>query len=165
MAGGHIEGPSLNVFEAAWMQETFSPARAEVLDIHGRRQQKKEAVSVAIDPMLVRTIAQHAIRRLISALRGAHHGATILMLPPELTEELSGVNRYIDIKYRFAEGEPRFRFRTLVLRILNRMAELHSGRTEVVGWAEYAASNDEQLASLDEAIFEEWRISSRVARR
>ncbi len=71
-----------------------------------------------------------------------------------MIDELSGVNRYIDIKYRFADGEPRRRFRTLVLRILNRMAELHSGTVEPVGWAEYASSNDEHLAALDEAIFE-----------
>lgn len=154
LAGGHIEGPSLNVFESQWMAETFSPGRNELIERHQRKREEAQAAAVTIDPTLVRTIAQHAIRRLISALRNAHHGATILLLPPELSDELSGVNRYIDIKYRFEEGEPRRRFRSLVLRILNRMAELHSGAVEPVGWAEYTASNDEQLAAFDEAIFE-----------
>ncbi len=52
--------------------------------------------------MLVRIISQHAIKRLISALRSAHHGATILLLPVEFADEMGDINRYIDLKYRFA---------------------------------------------------------------
>ena len=104
--------------------------------------------------MLVRVISQHAIKRLISALRSAHHGATILLLPTVMVDELGDLNRFIDLKYRFDEGEPRRRFPTLVSRIMNRVAELNTGKTEPVGWTEYALSNDEALTAMDEAIFE-----------
>ena len=37
---------------------------------------------------------------------------------------------------------------------MNRVAELNTGKTEPVGWTEYALSNDESLTAMDEAIFE-----------
>ena len=76
------------------------------------------------------------------------------MLPQEMAGELSDVNRFIDLKYRFAEGEPRHRFRTLILNIVSRVCKLHAGRSNAVGWAEYALSNDMDLSDFDEAIFE-----------
>jgi hypothetical protein len=107
-----------------------------------------------LDPQLIRVISQHAIKRLIAALRGAHHGASILFVPTEMARPEGQLDRFIDLKYRFAEGEPRHRFRTLVTRIMNRVAELHSGAAQPVGWTEYALSADEGLAGFDEAIFE-----------
>jgi hypothetical protein len=154
MEGGRIAGPSANVLEAEWMREAFAPIRRELLDFHARARSAGGGAWAALDPMLTRVISQHAIKRLISALRSAHHGATILMLPPEMAEADTAVERYITLKYRFEHGEPRQRFLTLVTRIMNRVAELHAGAIEPVGWAEYALSTDEGLAAFDEAIFE-----------
>jgi hypothetical protein len=136
------------------MRASFAPIRAELLEFHDRARTSAGGTWATLDPMLTRVISQHAIKRLISALRGAHHGATIVLLPPEVAETPAEVDRYINLKYRFAEGEPRRRFRTLVTRIMNRVAELHSGAREPVGWAEYALSTDEGLSAFDEAIFE-----------
>ncbi len=154
MEGGRIAGPSLNVFEAAWMRASFDPVRAELLAFHDQARSTAGVPWATLDPMLIRVISQHAIKRLISALRGAHHGATILLLPPEMAETGDEVDRYINLKYRFEVGEPRQRFRTLVKRIMNRVAEVHAGASGPVGWAEYALSTDECLAAFDEAIFE-----------
>ena len=152
--GGHILGPSANVYDSQWLPRAFEAVRKELFELHDKARETSGAHWAPLDPTLIRVISQHAIKRLISALRSAHHGATILMLPNELADELNDVNRYIDIKYRFADGEPRQRFRSLVMRIMNRVAELNAGTTTPVGWAEYALSNDEQLAAFDEAIFE-----------
>ena len=154
MEGGRIAGASPNVFEADWMRAAFAPVRAELLEFHARARSSSGAGWATLDPMLTRVISQHAIKRLISALRSAHHGATILLLPPEIAESSSEVDRYINLKYRFADAEPRRRFRTLVTRIMNRVAELHAGARDPVGWDEYALSNDECLSAFDEAIFE-----------
>ena len=154
MEGGRIAGPSLNVFEAKWMQAAFNPVRAELMALHTQARISSKASWALLDPMLIRVISQHAIKRLISALRGAHHGATILILPSEMADNRDEVDQYVDIKYRFAEGEPRKRFRTLIQGIMNRVAELHAGAPGPVGWPEYALSTDECLSAFDEAIFE-----------
>lgn len=145
---------TLNVFESQWLRDTFEPVRNRLFEGHARARKKLGPNWPPLDPMLVRVISQHAIKRLISALRSAHHGATILLLPMEMSDEMGDLNRFIDLKYRFDEGEPRRRFPTLVARIMNRVAELNAGKTEPVGWTEYALSNDETLTALDEAIFE-----------
>ena len=134
---------TLNVFESQWMRDTFEPVRNNLFEGHARARKKLGPNWPPLDPMLVRVISQHAIKRLISALRSAHHGATILLLPMDMSDELGDINRFIDLKYRFDEGEPRRRFPTLVARIMNRVAELNTGKTEPVGWTEYALSNDE----------------------
>ncbi len=151
---GLLTKQTMNVFESQWMRDTFEPVRNNLFNIHARARKKLGANWPPLDPMLVRVISQHAIKRLISALRSAHHGATILLLPTDMTDELGDINRFIDLKYRFDEGEPRRRFPTLVSRIMNRVAELNTGKTEPVGWTEYALSNDESLTAMDEAIFE-----------
>jgi hypothetical protein len=104
-------------------------------------------------------IGQHAVRRVISVLRDAHHGGTLIFVPPERTEEFSDDNRYVAFRHRFAEGEPRRRFRTLIVGIMNRLAQIHgkgeaSSYPREVGWDEYQKTNDERIAELDEAIFE-----------
>ncbi len=153
--GGVFTQQIPNIFEAKWMRNSFESVRNDLFDHHSRaRVANSGGAWASLDPMLIRIISQHAIKRLISALRGAHHGATILFLPSEMLADLVEGNRYIDLKYRFAEGEPRARFRTLVVNIMNRVAELHTGSVGVVGWTEYALSNDEHLAAFDEAIFE-----------
>ena len=151
---GRLLGPSFNVFESTWIRNTFAPVREELFLLHDEARSKRGVSWAPLDPMLVRIVSQHAIKRLISALRSAHHGATIIFLPDSFTTELGDSSRYIDLKYRFKEGEPRNRFRTLVVNIMNRVAELYAGSKETVGWLEYALSNDENLAAFDEAIFE-----------
>ena len=151
---GMLIKQTMNVFESQWMRDTFEPVRNSLFAGHSLARKKLGKNWPPLDPMLVRVISQHAIKRLISALRSAHHGATILLMPTEMVEDLGDSNRFIDLKYRFGEGEPRRRFPTLVSRIMNRVAELNAGKTEPVGWTEYALSNDEALTAMDEAIFE-----------
>ncbi|MBE7213226.1 MAG: hypothetical protein INR65_19605, partial [Gluconacetobacter diazotrophicus] len=145
---GRLLGASPDVFESKWIRQSFAPVREALFQLHDQARQKHGVNWAPLDPMLVRIVSQHAIKRLISALRSAHHGATILFLPDEFAAELGEANRYIDLKYRFSEGEPRNRFRSLVVNIMNRVAELYAGSKETVGWLEYALSNDENLAAF-----------------
>jgi hypothetical protein len=91
-------------------------------------------------------------------MRSARHGGTVIFVPAVFAGELSAENRYVAIKYGFAEGEPRSRLRTLVVRAMNVLAETygHGSKEEPkpVGWAEYEASSNEKIVKLDEAIFE-----------
>jgi hypothetical protein len=64
----------------------------------------------------------------------------------------------------FAEGEPRRRFRTLIVETMNRLAQAHGSTSgafvneipnpRTVGWREYQESNDKEVAAHEEAIME-----------
>jgi hypothetical protein len=64
----------------------------------------------------------------------------------------------VTLKYKFAEGEPRRRFRTLIVSAMNNLAGSYgregASSGKEVGWRAYEASSDEKLSDLDEAIFE-----------
>ena len=81
----------------------------------------------------------------------------LVYLPTEMSRDVSSMNRHITLKYQFREEQPRQRFRTLILRIMNTFAELHGeseNSTRVIGWQEYVNSQSEAIALLDEAIFD-----------
>jgi uncharacterized membrane protein len=88
----------------------------------------------------------------------------VVFVPPERTKEFYADNRFVALKYRFSEGEPRRRFRTLIVRTMNRLAQAHGSADDTtidavsdpsaVGWREYQESNDKEVAALEEAIME-----------
>ena len=67
-------------------------------------------------------------------------------------------NAHIRLKYGFADEEPRGRFRTLMLRIMNTLADIGGQQSvsdpPVVAWQYYAQIHERRLSNLDEAIFE-----------
>ena len=159
--GTRIQGPSINIFQAKWLGRTFAEAADELLEIHMAARAQADKQWATLDPSLIRTIATHMMKRMISAARSSGHGGTITIIPPEMATECCGSNQFIYVKYRFAEGEPRRRFRTLLVGIMNRLAALHGEGGEVewdlanpVGWKEYLACSDEELSTLDDGIFE-----------
>jgi hypothetical protein len=160
---GRLREASTDVFASGWMPRSFAPFRAELDELHrqAREQAMTEQGSVwaPLDADLSRHVGQHAFRRIISVIRDSRHGGTILFVPPELTEEFSGENGFVGLKYRFAGEEPRRRYRTLILAVMNRLAETHGKGGEPyysasVGWEEYRRTADPGIAALDEAIFE-----------
>jgi hypothetical protein len=95
------------------------------------------------------------VKRIVSAIRNSRHGGTIVIIPPDLADDILD-DQYVALKYKFAEDEPRRRFRTLIVGAMNTLARSYGGttRSEAVGWEAYEASSDEKLSDLDEAIFE-----------
>jgi hypothetical protein len=149
----------MNVFQAKWLQDMFSEIRAERLALHIEHKTKASENWAELDPDLTRVIDQHMTKRLIAAMRAFRHGGTLIMVPPELGEELCESNPLLSIRYKFSEGEPRARFRTLIVAVMNKLTELgalndSSGHAGIVGWEDYERSADTDIASLDEAIFE-----------
>ncbi len=161
LEGGQLTGPSVNVFESRWLTATFAAVREEVWALHLEERLQAQPDWAPLDPGLIRLLAQQLIRRMISALRTAQHGATILILPESMTAECCGVNGYIHLKYRFEGGEPRLRFRSLILHVMRRLSELGGASADpnrLVGWRDYALTNDERLGALDEAMIEMSRL-------
>lgn len=161
LEAGRLGDSYTDVFASRWLPDLFAPARAELVELHEQARRKARALGetwAPLDPDLSRKVAQQMFRRLVSTVRDARHGGTIIIVPPERAEEVLAGER-VSLKHAFADGEPRRRFRTLIVRIMNRLAQSH-GRGEetayprAVGWEEYVWSEDRELAELDEAIFE-----------
>src|SRR5829696_2764987 len=73
--------------------------------------------------------------------------------------EPSSQHPYIDLRYPFADDQARLSFPDLVVDILNRLAQLygtadHGQEPRVVGWEEFEATTDDEIETLDEALFE-----------
>ena len=155
---GRISDVSMDVFRSRWLPNTFAPVRQELAEIHeGLRDQarKKGQVWARLDNDITRVIGQHTIKRIISAVRGSHHGGTVVIVPPDLADDILE-GRYVSLKYRFVGAEPRRRFRTLIVDVMSELAHSHAGAParDPVGWDDYEATSDASLSLLDEAIFE-----------
>lgn len=160
---GALSDASVDVFDSRWLPAGFATARAELMDLHSAARERafeRDGESWAfLDPDLPRQIAAQTFKRLVSTVQNFGHGGTVIFVPPERTEEFSGENRYVALKYRISNDEPRRRFRTLILEMINRMAQAHgtadgSQASKTIGWTEYLESNDEEIAALEEAILE-----------
>jgi hypothetical protein len=155
---GRLSDVSMDVFSSHWLPASFAPVRDELADIHaGLRDQarKKGEVWARLDNDITRVIGQHTIKRIISAVRDSRHGGTVVIVPPDLASDILD-GHYVSLKYRFVDSEPRRRFRTLIVDVMNELARSYAGTParDPVGWDDYEASSDESLTLLDEAIFE-----------
>jgi hypothetical protein len=172
LENGALSDDSMDVFESEWLPDGFATARAELVELHsaarGRALERNGERWASLDPDLARRISAQMFKRLVSTVRNFGRGGTVIFVPPERTEEFSATNRFVALKYRFSDGEPRRRFRTLIVEIMNRLAQAHgtgrgaagdepeSGATnpQTIGWREYEASDDGRIAALEEAILE-----------
>jgi DisA bacterial checkpoint controller nucleotide-binding len=155
---GRLSDASMNVFDSRWLPDTFAPVRAELAEIHARlrdQARKKGEVWARLDNDITRLIGQHTIKRIISAVRDSHHGGTIVIVPPDLADDILS-DHHVSLKYKFTDAEPRRRFRTLIVDVMNALARSYAGTParDPVGWDDYEASSDDELTELDEAIFE-----------
>jgi hypothetical protein len=155
---GTLSDASMDVFDSRWLPDAFAPVRGEIAEIHaGLRDQarKKGEVWARLDNDLIRVIGQHTVKRIIAAVRDSHHGGTLVIVPPYLADDILG-GHYVSLKYKFIDAEPRRRFRTLIVEVMNALARSYAGTParDPVGWNDYEASSDRELTELDEAIFE-----------
>jgi hypothetical protein len=156
LSQGRVFGPSTNVFQSTWLQELFARTRAERMALHEEAKDASGQDWAALDPELTHIIDQHMIKRVLAAIRAFKHGGTLIMVPPEIADSLLQPNDYVSIRYRFADEEPRARFRTLIVSMMNLLsctAPANNGQS-YVSWEDYQQSTDPRVAELDEGIFE-----------
>lgn len=156
LVGGRIVQPSLDMFDSTWLPAAFADWREELLALHREARQRASTPWAELDPRLTRFIVQHSVRTAVGLMRNSHHGGTILFLPAEGDGSIESLGDRVRPKYGFASEEPRGRFRTLIVALINALAAAPpaplEGRT--VGWEEYVGSTDGDVAQIDEAIFE-----------
>jgi hypothetical protein len=156
LVGGRIVQPSLDIFDSTWLPATFAGWRGELLGMHREACQRASTPWAELDPDLTRLIVQHAVRTVIGLMRNGHHGGTILFLPAGGDGSIAELGGRVRPKYAFASEEPRRRFRTLVVALIDALAAAPSTHPEqrTVGWDDYVSSVDGDVAQIDEAIFE-----------
>ena len=86
--GGQINYPSLDVFEARWLTESFASVRSEIRELHAAARARSKKPWARLDPEFARMVAQQVVRRIISVIRNSRHGGMLVYLPPEMGPEL-----------------------------------------------------------------------------
>jgi len=155
LAGGTLTEVATDVFGAHWLAALFSDLHAAQWAEHAEPGEAS-ALDAFLDPSFGPHLAQHVLRRIVSTVRGARHGGTLIFLPSRNAEQLVADGSYLTLKYRFRDEEPRRRIFSLMVQIMKELSSLHpEAETQIrLGWADYEATKDPRLASLDEALFE-----------
>jgi hypothetical protein len=124
----------------------------------GTARELSDEAWAPLEPTLPLRIAERMMKRVISVLRDARHGGTVLFVPTAKIGESSREHPYIDVRYPFADARTRRSFPDLIVDILNRLAQLHGAphqlEPRVVGWREFETTTDAEIETLDEALFE-----------
>jgi hypothetical protein len=109
-----------------------------------------------LEPTLPLRIAERMMKRVISVLRDARHGGTVVFVPPGTAGEHSSEHPYIDLRYPFEDAPARRSFPDLIVDILDRLARLYGTADQheprAVGWREFEATTDAEIETLDEAL-------------
>ncbi len=143
---GAIGDSRVDVFSSRWLPARFEDARVEVAQLYA-----SEPDAPAVDPDVTRLIGQQLIRRAIAIVRGAHHGGTLLVLPPECARLVD--ERYVRLKYPIAEGPSRGRFRQLLVPMLRAVART-AAPGEIAGPDHYLRALPSVIRDDDDALFE-----------
>lgn len=162
LQGGRLSGSRMDLFELEWLPDRFSRLLEGFVERHEAARKRAREFSgerwAPLEPALPHRITQRMMKRVVSVLRDARHGGTIIFAPLENAGEPSRGVPYIDLRYPFADDRARLCFPDLVVDILNRLAELYGTADQqeprAVGWREFEATTDAEIATLDEALFD-----------
>jgi hypothetical protein len=148
LRGGRLSDFALDVFQSEWLPALFRGERKVMATEHvtGEAESKIAEESAAT---LTRYLAQQMIKRVVATMRSAHHGGTLLVVPPDCSTW-----NYLQTKYDFESSEPRRHFRRLVLTILETLAERAAATGRPPDAELYRHDTDARLADLDEGLFE-----------
>src|SRR5215207_4580057 len=101
---GRLSGSRVDLFESEWLPGQFSRFLEELTERHEIARNRARELSgerwAPLEPTLPRRIAERMMKRVISVLRDARHGGTVIFVPPENAGEPSREDPYIDLKYR-----------------------------------------------------------------
>jgi hypothetical protein len=151
---GLVVDAMMDVFDSDWLPALFAREREQVRSEHAARQADVPSPTL-VEASLVGRIAQQMLRRSIQLVRGARHGGMILVV--DVADD--GAAKHLDglrLKYRFGQDEPSHRYRTLLFRILERVAAGTSKPT--VEWLDFAQDASPDLEKLEHSVFEWSRV-------
>lgn len=153
----------MDPFESEWLPGQFSRLLEELVERHEAARNRALELSgerwAPLEPTLTHRITQRMMKRVISVLRDARHGGTVIFVPQENTGELPSEPPYIDLRYPFTDDRARLCFPDLIVDILGRLARLHGTadhgqEPRAVGWEKFETTTDHKIVTFDEALFE-----------
>jgi hypothetical protein len=162
LQGGRLSGSRMDPFDSEWLPGQFSGLLEELVGRHEAARKRARELSgegwAPLEPTLPNRITRRMMQRVVSVLRDARHGGTVIFIPSD-EEGTASEHPFIDLRYPFADERARSAFPDLVVDILNRLSELHRAtgkdqEPEAVGWEEFERAVDAELETLDEALFE-----------
>jgi hypothetical protein len=154
---GTLVDTTIDVFESDWLARMFSREREEVRARHGAAQAHR-AAPTEVAASLVGRISQHMLRRCIQLVRGSKHGGLILV---QEADSETGAVAGVRLKFRFDRDEPTRRYRALLLRLLEALAD--STDKPSIDWFDFVTSANADLARLEQAVFEWSRVIANLA--
>ncbi len=157
LSDGKILTPSKRALNSHWLRESIGEATTYLWDLHEASRSKAQKPWALLERSFPILISWQITKRIISIVRNSHHGGTIITLSPERRWNACSGNDYLNIKYPFKGEERRDRFRAVLLKIMNTLAESYGDASRpdrIVGWKEYVTSKNDVLRQLDEAVFE-----------
>jgi hypothetical protein len=163
LQGGRLSGSRMDPFDSEWLPGQFSGLLEDLVGRHEAARNRALRLSgerwAPLEPTLPNRITRRMMMRVVSVLREARHGGTVIFVPSDNDEGPAGEHPYIDLRYPFAGERARSAFPDLVVDILNRLSELHGAtdrgsEPEAVGWEKFERTTDDGIATLDEALFE-----------
>ena len=157
---GALTNTTLDVFDSSWLPGLFLRERSEVQEEHAANQARTSSPTAA-DHSLVGRVGQHMLRRAIQLVRNARHGGMLLITATEPGPTPFVAPDNVAIKYRFDDSEPTRRYRTLLLRLLERLAVGTTNPT--VDWSDFARDTHPDLEKLEQSIFEMSRVMASLA--
>ena len=155
---GALVDTTMDPFESAWLPALFVRERDEVRALHEAAQAGR-AYPTAVETSLIGRISQHMLRRCIQLVRGAQHGGMLLVQGP--SAEDAGPANGLRLKHRFVSDEPANRYRALLLRLLEELAD--STDKPSIDWSDFVNSASSELEHMEQAVFEWSRVIANLA--
>src|SRR5262249_28046140 len=115
LEGGRVTDVTPNVFESKWLPASFAAVPNEIIEWHLAARAGAKTPWAMLDDEVIKLVAQNMVKRLIATVRNTRHGGTIIIVPPHIADEITAKCCRIKLKYAFSAGEPRARFRTLIV--------------------------------------------------
>jgi hypothetical protein len=148
--GGQILPEGFDPFRSKCLPNRFKAFRAKQLsklnlvsDVDGK---------VTLCDSFASDVSQSVIRRVLSLVRGRGHGGMMIYVSNALDARL---DKWLRIRMRFKPGDSTMRFEQLLLRVMQRAAEVGAmnGLSQVL-WQDFLQMRDASLAKLHDSLVE-----------
>jgi hypothetical protein len=163
LRGGRLFGGAVNVLESRWLKARFTEQRMQLIGEHERAM---GAAAIPLELDTLRGVAQQMVKRLIATIQDSRHGGTVVFVPRSRAASVLCETEAIQLKYMFAEEEPRRRYRSLILALMRELVTAASKldpRPERVGFRHYQQTQTPAIAALDEGIMEMSQLIAALA--
>jgi hypothetical protein len=146
---GKLQGHGFRVFESTWLKR-----RQDHFARWASRECFKNGIAAAsVNLEFTRALGENFTKRIISHVQQSRHGGILIIAMPG-AQDLVSPTGPIRPKYWIRDTMAVQRYRNLIFSVMRRLSVVGAEHgLKSVGWRDYQELKDDQLAELDEAIF------------